>query len=365
MSELMVLMPGETSLSFRKIIREAVQGYRSQFYRKGKDLPSLQNKKILWAVELNKYGINIALEYMLQVISARGSQALESSAAAIIIQSPLELWTKSTAYRIILHTNQLGCRYIGHSVTEAVANLNNFLTWQKTLKIPLVDIYQKMSHDLVWRLMQDRINIITEPKILVLYSNPKKTSNTMMLWQMVKGYFPGDRRLHLEERYIENGTIVDCRGCLYKTCQHYSEMNSCFYGGIVIQEILPAIEKADYLIWLCPNYNDALSAKMMAVINRLTVLYKRMDFRQKTIFAIIVSGNSGSENVAMQLIGALNVNKGFQLPPYFSLMAIANDPGAVEKVPAIREGAASFAQNIYKEIFLAIEKKIQPEIIKE
>lgn len=358
MKELIVLMPGETSLQFRKVIDEAVKEYQSQFYRKEKDIPSLMNKRILWAIELNEYGFNIVLEKMLQAISKRGPRALENAVAAIIIQSPVELWTKCTAYRVILQTNQLGCRYMGHPVTEAICNFSNFLTWQKKLKIPLADIYQKMAKDLVYRLMQDEINILSNAKILVLYSNPKKTSNTMMLWQMVKENFPEDRRIHLVERYIENGTIVDCRGCLYKTCQHYSEMKSCFYGGIVVQEILPAIEEADYLVWLCPNYNDAVSAKMMAIINRLTVLYKRVNFHHKTIFAIIVSGNSGSENVAMQLLGALNVNKGFSLPPYFSLMAIANDPGEVEKVVGIKKRAASFALNMYKEIFSQrIEKK--------
>ena len=118
----------------------------------------------------------------------------------------------------------------------------------------------------------------------------------------------------------------------------------------MVQEILPAIEKADFLIWLCPNYNDVISAKLMAVINRLTILYNRVNFYKKSFFAIIVSGNSGSENVAMQLIGALNVNKGFQLPPYFALMEIANDPGAVKKIPDIRKKAFNFARNICKEI---------------
>jgi len=171
----------------------------------------------------------------------------------------------------------------------------------------------------------------------------------MMLWEMVERYIPFTL-VDIEQKHVENGTIVDCRGCLYKTCKHYSERKSCFYGGIVVQEILPAIEKADYLLWLCPNYNDAVSAKLMAVINRLTVLYKRIDFSEKKIFSIIVSGNSGSENVAMQLIGALNVNKGFHLPPYFSLMTIANDPGAVKKISDIQKKAKKFANNICREI---------------
>jgi multimeric flavodoxin WrbA len=347
--DLVILLPGKISSEFMRVIDEAVAGHQGKMITRVEDIPPLQNRKILWAVELNEYGFNLSLEEMLQAISKRGEGSLENSQGAIMIQSPVELWTKCIVHRIILQTNQLGSRYMGHPVVEATRNLVNFLTWQKQLKIPLFEIYRKNSRNLVRRLIKNNEIILENPNILVLYSNPRKTSNTMMLWQMVKNYISYDRE-KLVEQHVENGTIVDCRGCLYKTCKHYSERKSCFYGGIMVQEILPAIEKADYLIWLCPNYNDAVSAKLMAVINRLTVLYKRVNFYQKSFFAIIVSGNSGNENVAMQLIGALNVNKGLKLPPYFSLMAIANDPGAVKKITNIQKKARDFAQNICKEV---------------
>ena len=84
----------------------------------------------------------------------------------------------------------------------------------------------------------------------------------------------------------------------------------------------------------------------MAVINRLTTLYRQISFNNKMIFAIIVSGNSGSDSIAKQLIDALNINKGFILPPYFSLIETANDAGSILKVAKIREKASSFAENI-------------------
>ncbi len=346
--DLVILLPGKTSSGFMENIQEAVEGYSVQMVTRAIDIPYLQDKKLLWAVELDKYGFNISLEEMLQKISLRGEESLKNTQGAIIVQSPVDLWTKYTAYRIIFQTNQLGCRYMGHPIVEATGNLVNFLSWQKQFDLPLSELYKKHSRYLVRRLIKNNKITFKEPEILILYSNPRKTSNTMMLWQMVEDYIAYNRG-NLVQQHVENGTIVDCRGCLYKTCKHYSERKSCFYGGIVVQEILPAIEKADCLIWLCPNYNDALSAKLMAVINRLTVLYKRVNFYKKLFFAIIVSGNSGSENVAMQLIGSLNVNKGFQLPPYFALMEIANDPGAVRKIPNIREKARNFARNICNE----------------
>jgi len=343
-------MPGKTSIAFRRIINKAIEGYNARIITRVRDVPLLKNRKMLWAIELNKYGFNLSLENMLQNICRKGEDEFENTQGAIIIQSPTELWTKYNAYRIIFQTNQLGCSYIGHPVVEATENLVNFKTWQKQIKLSLPEIYQLKSQDVVYRLMVNQKSLFKKPKILVLYSNPRRTSNTMMLWQMVRKYI-SNNQTELTQQHVENGTIVDCRGCLYKTCKHYSERRQCFYGGIVVQEILPAIEKADCLIWLCPNYNDAVSAKLMAVINRLTVLYKRVNFHKKLFFAIIVSGNSGSENVAMQLIGALNVNKGFMLPANFSLMTIANDPGAIKKVVNINKKAKNFAVNIGKQLY--------------
>ncbi|HCS10928.1 MAG TPA: NADPH-dependent oxidoreductase, partial [Clostridiales bacterium] len=59
--------------------------------------------------------------------------------------------------------------------------------------------------------------------------------------------------------------------------------------------------------------------------------------------SIIVSGFSGSDVLAQQLISALNINKTFMLPPKFALMETANNPGDVEKIENIRERAKEFA----------------------
>lgn len=107
---------------------------------------------------------------------------------------------------------------------------------------------------------------------------------------------------------------------------------------------------ADIIKIAIKDYNDAISAKLMAVINRMTVLYKRVKFCDKTLFSVIVSGNSGSDCVDEQLLGALNINKGFRLPPYFSLMATANDPGVIKTVQRIEKKAKEFAENIIREI---------------
>jgi len=154
----------------------------------------------------------------------------------------------------------------------------------------------------------------------------------------------------IKELLIDDGEVKDCHGCSYKLCSHYGKNNKCFYGGIMTADVLPSIEEADAIVWLCPNYNDAIAANLTAVINRLTVLYRRMSFHNKSVFAVVVSGNSGSDSISKQLVGALNINKGFRLPSYFSFMEIANDPLAIFKVSNIEEKSREFAENIKKEI---------------
>ncbi len=110
-----------------------------------------------------------------------------------------------------------------------------------------------------------------------------------------------------------------------------------------------AIEEADCVIWLCPNYNDSFAANLTATINRLTVLYHKQSFHKKCMYGVVVSGNSGSDSVGKQLIGALNLNKGFRLPPYAVFAETANDPGSILKVKDIEKKASLYAEYFKKE----------------
>lgn len=147
-------------------------------------------------------------------------------------------------------------------------------------------------------------------KILALHSSAYTTSNTLGLWHLVKENLM-TMGIKSTDLHIENGTVVDCKGCAFQTCIHFGKDRNCFYGGVMVKEILPAIEASDIIVWICPNYNDSISANLLAVINRLTVLYRQISFSDKAFYAVIVSGNSGSDALAKQLIGALNINKGF------------------------------------------------------
>ena len=115
-------------------------------------------------------------------------------------------------------------------------------------------------------------------------------------------------------------------------------------------ELPPEAERnkfeCDALIMICPNYNDALNAHLTAFINRLTALFRVHEFRQKRIYAIVVSGYSGGDIVSEQIIGALNFNKGFVLPGRFAMVETANDPFSILDVPDIDVRAKAFAGRI-------------------
>ena len=97
---------------------------------------------------------------------------------------------------------------------------------------------------------------------------------------------------------------------------------------------------------MCPNYNDALSANVMAFINRLTSLTVNNLLQGKQLFSIVVSGYSGGDLVAQQLLGALCLNKAFTLPPHCCMLETANDPDTAMHLPGIGDRLQRFAGGI-------------------
>ena len=342
-----LMIPGEPSQQLQEMAKAAVGSNSVKIIKTPHNLPDLQNKKILFAVEIDELGFNIPLLQMFQQLSKRGKDALLGSDGALLVHSSGELYTKSIASSVIFLANQLGCGFMGHPLVEATGSLHNFLTWQKTYQAPLEQISWDLSKRLGERLLEDQRTQVSNPQIAVLHSSYRKFSNTLMLWDMIKKHLSQCR---IEELHVHNGTVVDCIGCPYHTCRHFGLQNSCFYGGFMVKEILPAVEHADAVVWVCPNYNDSISANLMAVVNRLTALYHKIKFYDKSIFAAIVSGNSGSDSLAKQLIDALNINKGFRLPPYFAIMATANDPGSILEVDDIEDITKIFSKNMIEQI---------------
>ena len=53
-----------------------------------------------------------------------------------------------------------------------------------------------------------------------------------------------------------------------------------------------------------------------------------------------------SQQLARQIIAAMNMNKSFYLPQNFSMIKTANSPGQALALPGIQERLALFGQNI-------------------
>lgn len=293
-------------------------------------------RKRLFFIELDEIGENDTANMLLKTEIKKKNEGLptlfQNSVAALIVVSASELFTKTYAKKFIFLANQMGCEFIGHPLVERVKDRINFKTWSKVVDKPLEVIEQIQIEKLIERLSDYKLIKKSQLNVLVLHAGHKALSNTLMLWDHIKHKLPAEDldRMVIEELHVEEGKITDCYGCGFETCTYYSMEKSCFYGGFVVAELFPLIEHADLVVWICPNYNDAISAKLMAVINRLTALYRKISFNDKYIMGIVVSGNSGCDTVASQLIGALNINKGFRLPPVFASMSIANDPGEIK-----------------------------------
>ena len=307
----------------------------------------LKTSRLVFIITLNDIGMNYEVYKFLERAREQDDKFFIGSIAGMVIKSNNEYYTKKMASNIIFILNSMGCRIIGHPLVEAIEEYKNFNSWKNVIDKSHEEIFSKMLENLMERILNYKKIHIKNPKVLVLHAGIYGKSNTLAFWEMIKKNLNVE---NLREFHVDDGTAIDCYGCSYNTCMYYSEKRSCFYGGIITEELLPIIEESDIIIWICPNYNDSISAKLMAVVNRLTVLYKRISFYDKKIFSVIVSGNSGSDSVASQIIGALNVNKGFHLPPFFFVTEIAGDIGSIHKVKDINEKALAFSEIINSEI---------------
>lgn len=311
----------------------------------GLDAP-LRGRRLLFAVALDEGGVNPGLCALLSFLRTHPG-ALEGCVGGVLVDGPGDLYTKSTAGELILAANGAGCAFPGRPLVEAVGSLSNFAVQAKNGACDLQTAYRRAVSDLVHRILSFVPPKPERPQLLVLHASSRRTSNTLALWEGVASRL--DERFQVTEVGLRNGTLEDCAGCPYTTCLHFGEQGGCFYGGVMVREVYPAVREADGVVLLCPNYNDALSANLTACINRLSALYRATSFTDKAVYAVVVSGYSGSDIVARQVIGALCMNKGFFLPPRFALLETANDAGSALRLPGIASRLDSFAALISRQ----------------
>ena len=312
--------------------------------------------KFVFAVSLGTDALNAAYIEWLNFM-VRNPECLTGTCGVVVVDGSGELFTKKVGRELIFLANQAGCTFPGQPLIEATGSLYNFTIRAQIQGLDNMSAYKKAVKDLVKKLLAfsnikqashdlDNENRETKKKIAVIHASIYKTSNTILLWNMVKKQL-GDRA-EVEEISLRNGEVIDCRGCNYETCLHFGEQGSCFYGGVIVEKVYPAIMHSDAIVLLCPNYNDAVSANLTAFINRLTALFRKKFamFAHKKIFALVVSGYSGGDIVAEQIIDAMNCNKNFILPEKFALVETANAPQSILKCQGIEQRALLMAERL-------------------
>ena len=302
----------------------------------------LAGEKLLFAVALDEGGCNAACYRMLSVLR-RAEGLLDGCTAGVVVTGVGELYTKDVARDVVLAANLAGCAFLGRPLVEATGSLRNFRVQAEIHDTDEASAFRLAAAELIGRLL-DWEGPPPVGRLLALHASSRTTSNTLALWEMVRRELPG--HIEVQELCLLNGTVADCNGCAYTACLHFGGQGKCFYGGPMVEEVFPAVRACDALVMLCANYNDALSANLTAFVNRLTALFRQNRFYEKRLYGLIVSGYSGGDLLARQLISGLNMNKSFYLPPEFCLMETANEKGSLVKLPGVAERGAAFARRI-------------------
>ena len=327
-------------------LNAALAGRRVRFAQEGEPL---ENRRVLFAFSLPGSGVNPDLYNLLARLRDRPG-CLRGSVGGVVIDGAGDLYTKAAGRDLLLAAHLAGCAFPGRPLAEATGSLQNFTVQARNAGCDLETACRLAVSDLADRVLDFAPPRRARPRVLALHASSRATSNTLDLWGRVRAHIEGD--CEVREIGLRNGTLEDCAGCPYTTCLHFGERGGCFYGGVMVQEVFPALREADAAVLLCPNYNDALSANLTAAVNRLTALYRTASFGDKAVFAIVVSGYSGGDIVAGQVVSAMCANKGFWLPPGAILMETANDAGAALRLPGVEARLERFAENLLGQLKL-------------
>lgn len=300
-------------------------------------------KRILFALSVEESGMSLHTFSLLHTLR-QNSMRLKDAVGAIVVDGAGELYTKQAAQALAFSANLAGCLFPGKPLVEGTGSLYNQHILANQLGCTLEEAYFASAQSLVQRLASFIPPRFSKPRVLMLHASDNRRSNTVAMGNAVCEHLAPFCRI--QTICLQNGAIYDCRGCSYTACLHYSRSGTCYYGGALPKEVFPAILDSDAILLLCPNYNDSVSANLMAMINRMTSLLLQQPLYDKYLYAVVVSGYSGGDLVARQVLGALCLNKTMILPPGFCLFQTANDPGAAMEAPGISERIQTYARQI-------------------
>ena len=341
----LIVVTNSANTRLEQVLREALADVPHERVALPETILRLRGERVLFALGISEHGMD---EDVCALIAAlrQNPNAMEGSIGAMLIDGAGELYTKQTADMLALAANMAGCLFPGKPLVEATASLDNWRVQAVRRAAKPAEAYRQAARELVLRLASFEPKRSDRPKILLLHASDRSTSNTLQIGSAIAARLEG--QCDTREISLQNGAIYDCRGCSYKTCAHFARQNSCFYGGVITNDVYPAINECNALLLLCPNYNDSVSANILAFINRLTSVLVYNSLYDKYLYAVIVSGYSGGELIAQQVLGALCLNKTFMLPPRFVFLQTANDPGEAMRAAGISKRIDAFADEMRK-----------------
>ena len=348
MTDELILLKVESSPRLERLLEFSLQGlsYRTVTPQE-LSTGAVKNRRILFALYVDELGMGPECFGLLRLMRANPG-ILQGCVGSIIVDGAGELYTKQAAQAVTLAANLAGCMFPGKPLVEGTGSLYNQRVSAKRMECTLEEAYFLRSQELVQRLVSFHRPKFSRPKILMLHASDNRKSNTVAMGREVLEHL--SPYCDIKTISLQNGAIYDCRGCSYKACLHYSQSGTCYYGGALPTEVFPAILECDAILLLCPNFNDSASANIMALINRMTNLLLRSPLFDKYLFSIVVSGYSGSDLVARQILGALCLNKTMMLPPNFCIFQTANDPGSAMNSPGIHSRLERWSREILHKI---------------
>lgn len=345
--EPVVIAPYSTSVTYERLLSTLLPTLPrdTRVITQAKLLEGVQGHRLIFAIALDDGGLNAELSEMYEHMS-RDPALFADAIAVLCVAGNGELYTKSTARELVFRANQAACTFLGRCLVEATASLKNFELRAQLLKSDLPSAWRFHVRKLIEGLRQYEPPLPSKkPNLLVLYStNRFDRANTVRLWDMVASHL--DPTIQVDTYNIGKGQVYDCLACKYERCHRLG----CPYPDLMTEEIHARISQCDGLVFLCPNLNDSVGPDLSAVINRLTYLSNTGRIAQQVLYAVIVSGYSGGDLLARQLLNALCLNKNFKLPPAFAFMETANRPLSIMEVPNIQEHAAAYAARINRQL---------------
>lgn len=335
MEPLVVICPQvEENSRLSAVLAHALEGRPHMKLQRPDQLHPMEGRRVLFAISLLHGGVNLGWYAMLSAIR-QDKRFFEGCCGAVLVDGDGELYTKSAAREIVFAANQAGCAFMGAPLIEATGSLENFHIRAMLRHTDYLTAYTSCAGELVERLLADTPPVRQHPNLMVLHASNRKTSkhHRIVGADGAPASGPGGRPSSEPGGTAPWPTATAASSA--PACTSVRRDGASTAASSWTRYIPPSATPTA-CCGCAPNYNDALAANLTACINRLTALFRTTPFYNKDLYAIIVSGYSGGDIVAQQLISALCMNKAFRLPPRFCMLETANDAGAAVKLPGHR-----------------------------